>query len=186
MGATHFLASDFDFELPPELIAQQPAPERDQARLLVLTAQATTHHVFAELPELLTQTVGAGALLVLNDTRVLPARLRARKLNSPHLRATTGAELGGQVELLLCEPVPAGAGQGAEVAAGAVTPEKIEAPVPQRWRCMYRSSKPLRAGAQLQLELPPGERAVGASRAGRCWCRADPRERRRRLRGRRV
>ena len=154
MGATHFLASDFDFELPPELIAQQPTPERDQSRLLLLTEQGVAHHGFAELPELIERTVGAGALLVLNDTRVLPARLRARKVNPPQLQATTGAELGGQVELLLCEPVLPGLAE-----AGA-------APLPQRWRCMYRASKPLRLGARLRLELPPGDKGDGAVTPG--------------------
>ena len=110
MGATHFLASDFDFELPPELIAQHPAPERDQARLLLLNERGTAHHVFSDLPELLLQTVGAGALLVLNDTQVLPARLRARKLRAPGSEAA----LGGQVELLLCEPLPPGCGPDPE------------------------------------------------------------------------
>jgi S-adenosylmethionine:tRNA ribosyltransferase-isomerase len=67
----------FDYELPKHLIAQQPAPERDQARLLVLrraTGQVT-HHRVRELPELLSP----GDLLVLNDTRVLPARLYGRR-----------------------------------------------------------------------------------------------------------
>ena len=144
MGAPHFLASDFDFELPPELIAQQPTPARDQSRLLVLTEPGVAHHGFAELPELLARLLGAGALLVLNDTRVLPARLRARKLHGPG--PATGApgaapaQLGGQVELLLCEPLPPTAPAGV--------------PAAQRWRCMYRASKPLRAGSWLQLLAP--------------------------------
>jgi len=155
MGAPHFLASDFDFELPPELIAQQPAPARDQSRLLVLTEHGVAHHIFAELPELLARTVGAGALLVLNDTRVLPARLRARKLHGPGPSGAEGApaaapgQLGGQVELLLCEPLPpAAASEGA--------------PAAQRWRCMYRASKPLRAGAWLQLLAPAARASTGA------------------------
>lgn len=156
MGAPHFLASDFDFELPPELIAQQPAPARDQSRLLVLTEHGVAHHVFAELPELLARTAGAGALLVLNDTRVLPARLRARKLHGPASSAAEGApavapgQLGGQVELLLCEPL-------APAAAPAGTP------APPRWRCMYRASKPLRAGSWLQLLGPGVARAAGTA-----------------------
>ena len=147
MGATHFLASDFDFELPPELIAQHPAPERDQARLLLLTESGTSHHVFSELPELLLQTVGAGALLVLNDTQVLPARLRARKLRAPGSEAA----LGGQVELLLCEP-----------SAGEVANKP-------RWRCLYRASKPLRPGAWLQLlaDAGPGGAAETAADSAR-------------------
>ena len=82
-------ASDFWFDLPPELIAQTPAPEgRDQSRLLVLNraTSTTSHHRFAEL----TQFLHAGDVLVLNTSRVLPARLYGKK-----------RETGGQVECLL-------------------------------------------------------------------------------------
>jgi S-adenosylmethionine:tRNA ribosyltransferase-isomerase len=137
-AAPHYVAADFDFELPPELIAQQPAAARDQARLLVLTEGEIRHRVFADLPELLVETVGPGALLVLNDTRVLPARLRARKLRS----GAEGEGLGGQVELLLCEPV----------ADPDLAPDAPAAR--QRWRCLSRASKPLRPGAYLQLLAP--------------------------------
>ena len=67
------MASIFDYELPPRLIAQQPAAERDAARLMVLNRArgAIAHHFFRDLPDLL----NANDLLVLNDTRVLPARL---------------------------------------------------------------------------------------------------------------
>jgi S-adenosylmethionine:tRNA ribosyltransferase-isomerase len=68
------MPADFlDYDLPPHLIAQQPSAQRDRARLLVVRRTAATlhHHVFHELPDLLE----AGDLLVLNDTRVLPARL---------------------------------------------------------------------------------------------------------------
>lgn len=66
-----------DYDLPSHLIAQEPAAERDRARLLVVDRCDGTisHHVFADLPELL----AAGDLLVLNDTRVLPARLIGRR-----------------------------------------------------------------------------------------------------------
>jgi S-adenosylmethionine:tRNA ribosyltransferase-isomerase len=62
-----------DYDLPKHLIAQEPCPDRDRARLLVVERKTATlgHHVFADLPELLRP----GDLLVLNDTRVLPARL---------------------------------------------------------------------------------------------------------------
>lgn len=67
----------FDYDLPPQLIAQQPLAQRDQSRLLVVRrlTGAIEHHRFFELPDLL----AAGDLLVLNDTRVLPARLRGRR-----------------------------------------------------------------------------------------------------------
>jgi S-adenosylmethionine:tRNA ribosyltransferase-isomerase len=62
-----------DYDLPPHLIAQHPAPERDQARLLVVRrAHASlSHYVFQDLPKLL----APGDLVILNNTRVLPARL---------------------------------------------------------------------------------------------------------------
>ncbi len=87
--------SDFDYELPPERIAQRPAGKRDAARLLVhdVAADATEHRTFADLPLLLR----AGDLLVLNDTRVLPARLYGRRAS------------GGAVEFLFLEPVAPGA-----------------------------------------------------------------------------
>lgn len=64
---------DFDYELPPDLIAQHPLQERDQSRLMVGDRKNVTlsHRRFYELPDLLTP----GDLLILNDTRVLPARL---------------------------------------------------------------------------------------------------------------
>jgi S-adenosylmethionine:tRNA ribosyltransferase-isomerase len=85
--------SDFDFELPPERIAQEPLPRRDASRLLVLDRGRDTlcHERFARLPELLRP----GDLVVLNDTRVLPALLPGRKPS------------GGRVELLLVEPLEA-------------------------------------------------------------------------------
>ncbi|TAN39175.1 MAG: tRNA preQ1(34) S-adenosylmethionine ribosyltransferase-isomerase QueA [Verrucomicrobia bacterium] len=81
--------SDFDYQLPAELIAQEPAPRRDAARLLVVRRAGGTleHHRFADLPTLLR----ANDLLALNDTRVLPARLLGRKPS------------GGRIELLLLE-----------------------------------------------------------------------------------
>ncbi len=77
----------FDFELPPERIAQQPLPQRDAARLLCLdrSTGARGHRSVRDLPELLEP----GDLLVMNATRVLTARLRGRK------------ETGGQAEALL-------------------------------------------------------------------------------------
>ncbi len=83
--------SDFDYELPRELIAQEPAEPRDAARLMVLhrSSRAIEHRVFRELPELLRP----GDLLVVNDTRVMAARLFA-----------TRPETGGRVELLLVRP----------------------------------------------------------------------------------
>src|ERR687883_144414 len=68
---------EFDYDLPPRLIAQQPSLERDRSRLMVVRrgGQGFGHHVFRDLPALL----APGDLLVLNDTRVLPARLLGRR-----------------------------------------------------------------------------------------------------------
>ena len=77
--------ADYDFALPPELIAQHPAPERSASRLLDGTGPLPVDRVFRELPSLLVP----GDLLVFNDTRVLKARLFGRKAS------------GGAVELLV-------------------------------------------------------------------------------------
>ncbi len=80
--------SDFDFDLPPELIAQFPSPDRTGARLLVLdrSSRRWTHSTVATVPERL----APGDLLIVNDTRVFPARLLGRRVPS-----------GGAVECLL-------------------------------------------------------------------------------------
>ncbi len=66
------LTSDFDYQLPPELIASEPLAERTASRMLVINRDAGNieHHAFAELKSFLRE----GDLLVLNDTRVVPAR----------------------------------------------------------------------------------------------------------------
>jgi S-adenosylmethionine:tRNA ribosyltransferase-isomerase len=81
------LLKDFDYFLPPELIAQEPSPERDAARLMTLERKSGIigEAGFAELAGLFRE----GDLLVLNDTRVIPARLNGAK------------ESGGRVELFL-------------------------------------------------------------------------------------
>ncbi len=76
-GATRVLAAEFDFDLPDELIAQQPAEPREQSRLMVLdrTSGRTAHHRFTELPALL----DGRDILARNNTRVIPARLIGRR-----------------------------------------------------------------------------------------------------------
>jgi S-adenosylmethionine:tRNA ribosyltransferase-isomerase len=70
----------FDYELPERLIAQEPAARRDDARLLVVDRKSgrLAHHRFRELPQLL----HAGDRLILNDTKVIPARLIGRRVNT--------------------------------------------------------------------------------------------------------
>ena len=70
-----FTLVDFDFSLPPELIAQHPAPERSASRLLDGRGALPVDRVFRELPALLQP----GDLLVVNDTRVIKARLLGEK-----------------------------------------------------------------------------------------------------------
>jgi S-adenosylmethionine:tRNA ribosyltransferase-isomerase len=84
------LTKDFDFELPPELIAQQPAARRDDSRLLVLHRDTgkILHQNFRDIVDHLR----AGDVLVLNNSRVIPARLRGVNANT-----------GGQFEILLLE-----------------------------------------------------------------------------------
>ena len=84
---------ELDYDLPPELVAQRPAERRDESRLLVYerATGAVRHRLFRDVVEEL-----ADALVVVNDTRVLPARLR---LTRPG---------GGEAEVLLLEPVGEG------------------------------------------------------------------------------
>ena len=83
--------SDFEYSLPPELIAQAPLPQRSASRLLLLDGKSgrCADHAIASLPDLL----APGDLLVFNDTRVVPARLAARRAS------------GGRVEIFLERPL---------------------------------------------------------------------------------
>ncbi len=85
-----FTLSDFDFTLPPELIAQHPAPERSGSRLLDGTGTRPVDRIFRDLPALL----NAGDLLVFNDTKVIKARLFGEK------------PTGGKLELLIERVLP--------------------------------------------------------------------------------
>jgi S-adenosylmethionine:tRNA ribosyltransferase-isomerase len=90
------LVSDFDYDLPERLIAQEPIERRDRSRLLVVDRARDTFKdsVFDELPEYLKP----GDLLVLNNTRVFPARLIGRRLRKT---ARGDTVLGGRVEVFL-------------------------------------------------------------------------------------
>ncbi len=159
--------SSYGFELPERLIAQRPVEPRHAARLLVVEPQAAAaangktvgsgskdvvpgdgpgplarHRRVWDLP----QELRPGDLLVVNDTRVLRARLNARRAS------------GGAVELLLLEP------------AGLATPLPPGLrPGPSDWLCLARPAKRLRPGELLQLEqgdLPPVTLEVVAADAG--------------------
>ncbi|SFM61658.1 tRNA preQ1(34) S-adenosylmethionine ribosyltransferase-isomerase QueA [Thermodesulforhabdus norvegica] len=119
--AISYRLDDYDYDLPPELIAQMPADRRDESRLMVLDRRSRTweHRVFSEIVHLLRP----GDVLVLNNTRVVRARLTARKPS------------GGKVELLILNPF-----EGRESQKG------------KEYGCITRSSKPLKPGMILTLE----------------------------------
>jgi len=118
---------DFDLELPPELIAQEPAAARTEARLLVLPRHEgdPRHARIADLPNLLV----SGDLLVVNDTRVFPARLLGHRVPT-----------GGAVECLLMSRVA-----GAE----SVLPS---APHEQLWEALVHPGQKLKPGALVKFE----------------------------------
>jgi S-adenosylmethionine:tRNA ribosyltransferase-isomerase len=91
-----YTLADFDFDLPAELIAQHPAPERSASRLLDATGPEPVDRVFRELPGLL----DAGDLLVFNDTRVIKARLLGAKASGGAVEALVERLLPGH-ELLV-------------------------------------------------------------------------------------
>lgn len=97
MARTNVRTDELDYDLPPELVAQRPPERRDESRLLVYerASRAIRHRRFADLPE----EVG-DALTVVNDTRVLPARLRLERPG------------GGYAEVLLLEPLGEGLWEG--------------------------------------------------------------------------
>lgn len=114
------LTSDFDYELPVELIAQEPPPERGQSRMMVLNRGTglLEHRGVADLPDFLR----AGDLLILNDTRVFPARLQG------HWQDTRGA-----LELLLVDPQP-------------LPPDQADEDGVCAWACITGSGRPIRNG----------------------------------------
>ena len=119
--------ADFDFELPSELIAQEPPEQRGQSRMLVMERSTGTLRdaQFSEFPSLLRP----GDLLVLNDSRVIPARLYAQRTVVRDRQAPSG-----MVEVLLTEPV------------GNDT-----------WRALVRPGKKVGVGERLVFPAPAGE-----------------------------
>jgi S-adenosylmethionine:tRNA ribosyltransferase-isomerase len=121
--------SDFDFALPPELIAQEPPPEREDARLLLLERDtgAVRHRSVSVLPELL----DARDVLVVNNTRVFPARLLGRRVPS-----------GGSVECLLVGRLASG-------------PAELTAQGPnagELWEGLVHPGHKLKEGARIRFE----------------------------------
>lgn len=129
--------ADYDYALPPGHIAQHPLPERDAARLLVLdrNSGARAHRIIRDLPELLRP----GDLLVVNATRVLPARLRGRKVS------------GGVAEALLLGPAHTEENAAASPTAGA---ENAPRDFAEAVCCeaLLRTRGRLRVGQKLRFE----------------------------------
>src|SRR5580698_9411776 len=115
------LAAAYDYVLPPELIAQTPAAHRDASRLFVLHEDGEEHHRFEELPQLLR----AGDLLVLNETRVIAARLFGRRERGD-----------AHIELLLLHPA-----------------EQLRYDeTARRWIALARPARRLRAGDRVHFD----------------------------------
>jgi len=121
------LVREFDFDLPPELIAQEPAGERGASRLLYLdrSTERIEHRTIADLPALV-----QGDLLVVNNTRVFPARLLGRRVPS-----------GGAVECLLIRRV---SGEAAGSVAGPADGEL--------WEALVHPGQRLGPGAMVQFD----------------------------------
>ena len=130
--ATGLRVADFDFHLPEELIAQQPPAERGTSRMLVLdrTTGSVADRAFADLPSLL----NPGDLLVLNDSRVIPARLFGRRVN-----ARGKQEPSGLIEVLLTAPDAAG-----------------------NWQALVRPGRKVRIGDRLEFPSLTGAIALQA------------------------
>src|SRR5262245_15216532 len=117
---------EFDFDLPTDLIAQAPAPRRGEGRLLQLDRASgeVAHRQISELPDLLTP----GDLLVVNDTRVFPARLLGHRIPS-----------GGAVECLLVRRIDDCDG-----------PAPARAPCDQQvWEALMHPGQKLKPGARV-------------------------------------
>lgn len=146
-----YRTSDYDYELPPEQIAQYPSERRDQSRLLVVDREsgALQHRVFAEVVEYMRP----GDALVVNETRVFPARLLGRRAG------------GGEAEVLLLHPASSTPKVDAD---GPPTSPKASAAA--LWTALVRPGSKLRAGRvvkvsdELSVEIEDvqesGERSV--------------------------
>jgi S-adenosylmethionine:tRNA ribosyltransferase-isomerase len=150
--------SDFDYDLPAELIAQQPPAERGQSRMLVMSRStgALRDATFAEFPSLL----NPGDLLVLNDTRVIPARLYARRtLLRDHEKPS------GQIEVMLTEaaaPQMPGAPSIPRPSAEWVGKHGPQPSGENLWRALVRPGRKVAIGEILIFPDPSGTIALEA------------------------
>lgn len=136
--------SDFDYPLDPSLIAQKPADRREGSRLMRLSRAGggVTDHTFSELPDLLTE----GDLLVVNDTRVIPARFHLRRASGGRIEGLFLRELGtGLWEVML---------KGASRCRGG---ERLDVEGQAAGRCeVVLTEKGHQGRWQLRLEPPRG------------------------------
>lgn len=149
--------SDFDYILPPGLVATHPTPNRDGSRLLVMDREsgALRHERFDRLPA----ELRAGDCLVLNDSRVIPARLIGRRPG------------GGRAELLLIEPAGAGNWSAMVKPAKKIRPgEKIELIAPDgagehaAWAVIEATAPEGRRRVRLESPLTEAETLAGFGR----------------------
>jgi S-adenosylmethionine:tRNA ribosyltransferase-isomerase len=132
--------ADFDFVLPDELIAQEPPPHRGESRLLVLhrDSGAVEHTDFSRLEDFLV----AGDLLVVNNTRVFPARLLGRRVPS-----------GGAVECLLIRQIPNPKSQTLNPKSKIPSPKAhIPNPNDQGWEALMHPGQKLKPGVRVVFE----------------------------------
>jgi S-adenosylmethionine:tRNA ribosyltransferase-isomerase len=145
------LVSDFDYELPADLIAQHPVPQRSASRLLRLDARsgALSDLAFTDLPDLVDQRDA----LVLNDTRVVKARLTGRKASGGKIELFVERALGERDALALIKA------SHAPPAGSKVFIENLEVEVQGREGELYRVRFPERVDAVLErhgtVPLPP-------------------------------
>ena len=125
-----YCLSDFDFHLPPELIAQHPAPERSGSRLLDSSTSEPLDRIFKELPALLQP----GDLLVFNDTRVMNARLFGEKATGGKLELLIERVLGGnQVAAHLRVSKKPEVGATVSLVSAPGSPDHLSATLLGRW-----------------------------------------------------
>jgi len=132
----------FSYDLPAERIAQHPAEDREAARLLVLDGKDRRETVVGDLASL----VPRGALVVLNDTRVLRARLLGKK-----------PETGGKVEIFLVRRIGE---RSSQVGAGA-SPSENETREVEVWRALGKASKALKFGTDVIVGAGEAPGAAG-------------------------
>lgn len=137
-GAEPLSTSAFDYELPLDLIAHHPARERDASRLLVMRRDRTTfeHRTFRDIADLFKP----GDVLVLNETRVIPARLIGTRPR------------GGEAEIVLLHAQPsAGSGSESKSRPQPDSGSQKSEPWPSVWTALVRPGAKLRPGRRVRI-----------------------------------